>query len=322
MKVLHVTNLFPEKGNISYGIFVKEQINSLRVLGIDCEVIFINAAKNGKFEYFKKIFEIARRSKHVDIIHCHHTYSAFFTLFFARVNKPVVTSFLGPSGREGKSTYFYAVKRYLYKYAKKHSELSIIKNSSISDPDYSDSEVCIPNGVDIDFFREISTSESLEQLGLPNKKYVIFCSSTDLYRREKRYDLFLETIKIIKSKYDSDVAELAVENEERDRMPFLFNASAVHLLTSDHEGSPNSVKEALACNIPVVSRDVGNVKWMLDSVEGCYVCDTEDPNVLAELTMKAMSCKRVKGRERLGDLKLDMKSVAEQIKEIYVRVLS
>jgi len=82
-------------------------------------------------------------------------------------------------------------------------------------------------------------------------------------------------------------------------MPLYFNGSSVHLLTSDFEGSPNSVKEALACNTPIVARDVGNVKWMLDPVAGCFISQTDDPRVLAALTMQAMSVERIKGRTRL-----------------------
>jgi len=174
MKVLHITNLFPTEDNVSYGIFVKEQIDSLQALGIDSEIIFINAARNGKFEYFKKILEIKERSKNFDIIHCHHTYSAFFTLFLARVKKPVVTSFLTQSGRDGKSKRFYHLKRYMYRYGQNHSRCYIIKDGSQTDLIYKDKEVCMPNGVDLDFFRETSRSESLEKLRL-NKKENISC---------------------------------------------------------------------------------------------------------------------------------------------------
>ncbi|NOX25222.1 MAG: glycosyltransferase family 4 protein [Deltaproteobacteria bacterium] len=321
MRVLHITNLYPEKGNVSYGIFVKEQIDSLRTLGVDCEVLFINAARAGKAEYFRKIAEIKRRSTDFDLIHCHHTYAAFCSLFFAGVRPPVITSFLTQGGRDGKSNHFYYLKRCLYRYAQRHSDFYIIKDSRQADPAWAGKEACIPNGVDLDLFREIPRSEALAKLGLRAKKYILFCSSTNLYRSEKRYDLFRRAVQIVKSKYDQEVEELAVENEARERMPHLFNAAAAHLLTSDFEGSPNSVKEALACNTPVVARDVGNVSWMLGPVAGCYVSESADPHVLAELIHQAISRDKVAGRQRLIDLQLDMGSVAAQIQDIYTRAL-
>jgi glycosyltransferase involved in cell wall biosynthesis len=322
MRILHITNLYPEKGNVSYGIFVKEQIDSLRALGIECEVLFINAARDGKAEYFRKIAEIKRRSRNFDLVHCHHTYAAFFSLFLARVRPPVVTSFLTQGGRDGKSSHFYYLKRFLYRYSQRYSDFYIIKDSRQADPAWAGKEACIPNGVDMKLFREIPRPAALAKLALPPKKYILFCSSTNLYRSEKRYDLFRRVVQIIKSKYDPEVEELAVENEERERMPYLFNAAAAHLLTSDFEGSPNSVKESLACNTPVVARDVGNASWMLGPLTGCYVSESADPQILAELTYRAMSRDKVEGRQRLVDLQLDMGSVAAQIRDIYIRALS
>jgi len=50
-----------------------------------------------------------------------------------------------------------------------------------------------------------------------------------------------------------------------------LNASNVLLLTSLHEGSPTVVKEALACGLPVVSVDVGDVAERIEGIEGCHL---------------------------------------------------
>jgi len=59
-------------------------------------------------------------------------------------------------------------------------------------------------------------------------------------------------------------------------MPTLFNAADVLLLTSDREGSPNTVKEAMACNLPVVATDVGDVRSRLDGVANSHVAAIDD----------------------------------------------
>jgi len=76
-----------------------------------------------------------------------------------------------------------------------------------------------------------------------------------------------------------------------------MNAADVHLLTSDYEGSPNSVKECMACNTSVVSTNVGNVNELLNNVEGCFVSDNFDENELAELVNKSLKSKTTNGRK-------------------------
>ena len=61
MKILHVTNNYPTKNFPIFGIFVKEQIDSLIDLGIDIDLFFINGREKGPLEYIKSIFILARK---------------------------------------------------------------------------------------------------------------------------------------------------------------------------------------------------------------------------------------------------------------------
>ena len=120
----------------------------------------------------------------------------------------------------------------------------------------------------------------------------------------------------------NNIEELKLINTERSLIPYYFNAASLHLLTSDFEGSPNSVKEAMACNIPVVSTDVGNVKEMLSGVEGSYVASTNNAEELAELVYKALNNKNnINSREVLIQKKLDIESVAKNIITIYKKTI-
>ena len=118
---------------------------------------------------------------------------------------------------------------------------------------------------------------------------------------------------------DSKFEELLLINQNRDNVPFYFNSSELHLLTSDFEGSPNSVKEALACNLDVVSTNVGNVKYLLNNLKNSYVSESNDPKDLAKLVLDSIEKKNnSKNRNHLiNNLKLDIDSVANQIMEIY-----
>jgi len=100
-----------------------------------------------------------------------------------------------------------------------------------------------------------------------------------------------------------------------------LNAADLLLSTSLWEGSPNIIKEAMACNCPIVSTDVGDVKWLLDGVEGCFIT-TNDPNDIANKIRKALDIKgKTKGREKLISLGLDSKNIAKKIVSVYEEVM-
>ena len=320
MRVLHVSNAYPSaeyKAHPTYGIFVKEQIDSLRGQGIECRVIYIDARTKGVLQYLKKIPDIKKEAKGCDLIHCHHTYSGFATLFFSKPKIPVITSFMSPKGTEGRGDRLIFLKGLVYDYVWNHSTSLIEKGSPSSEKKYPGKGFYLPNGVDMQLFREIQREQSWNVLDIRPRIYLLFCSGRSIERPEKRYDIFRRMEDIIRQKMGSEVEELLLIGQERFRVPHFFNAASVHVLTSDYEGSPNSVKEALACNIPVVSTNVGNVKEMIENVEGCFVSESNDPDELADLVLKALEYERINGRDQLRRLGLDMKSTADKIIKIY-----
>jgi glycosyltransferase involved in cell wall biosynthesis len=83
-----------------------------------------------------------------------------------------------------------------------------------------------------------------------------------------------------------------------------------------HEGSPNVVKEALACNLPVVSVDVGDVRTRLNGIEGCFVCSEAHPKALAECLERVLAANvRIAGREKVAELSEE--SIAAKVIEVY-----
>ena len=88
IRVLHVTNNFPSEKNPIFGIFVKEQIESLEALNVKNEVFFINSRYKGKIEYLKSFFRLSFKlmTSKYDIIHCHHSCSGIIFLLTLRKN--------------------------------------------------------------------------------------------------------------------------------------------------------------------------------------------------------------------------------------------
>ena len=109
-----------------------------------------------------------------------------------------------------------------------------------------------------------------------------------------------------------------------------MNAADCLLLTSDSEGSPNVIKEAMACNCPIVTTDVGDVRERLVNLEGCYIvhdndCRFTDTKHAAELIatelQKALAfSKRTDGYQRILDDKLEISQIAKRILDVYEQI--
>lgn len=316
MKVLHITNNYPSSKFPIFGIFVKEQIESLSKEGVKNEVFFINGRENGKLEYLKQIFYLRKKLKKskYNIIHCHHALSALCLFFSGEIkNNKVIVSFQNdPINELGVHTFNF-IKHFI--------DGCIFKNNSnlITDPH----SFYLPNGVNLNFFKPIDIIISRKKLGLdPNKIYILFVSSNYI-RKQKRYDIFTETLKILRTKYSyTNIEELKMINIEREMIPYYFNAANLHLLTSDFEGSPNSVKESLACNTPVVSTDVGNVKSLLKNLEGSFCSVNNNPTELAYLVDKSLKMDIREGHDQIRKLELDSKSVATNLSDIYKKIIN
>jgi len=315
MKILHITNAYPLKDNPGYGVFIKEQIEALDKLGLKNVVLFINGRQKGKLEYIRAIRRIKDVASVFDLIHAHHLYCGFLVALVVR-KVPLVVSLLSAKGKNFSSTLLGgSLVRAL---TVKRADALIFKGRG---KESAKKSFYLPNGVNLHFFRDIDQEESREKLRLAkNKRYILFVSAGNLYRKEKRYDIFQQVLEELKKK-DARFEALTLVNAPRVMVPYYYNAATVHLLPSDYEGSPNSVKEALACNLPVVSTDAGNAREMLAEVEGCFVSESNKPKILANLILKAAQYQSIKGREAIRKQGLDSQTVAVRLKEIYQKVL-
>ena len=321
LRVLHVTNAFPYEGVPEYGIFVKEQIDSLNnaQAGVTGDVLFVNGRQNGKKAYLEGIRELRRRAKGYDVIHCHHLYSSFVTAL-ALTGKPTVLSFLNDWLHEmdgvsstlarkiGCNFGAWWARRVIFK--------SPIPRQFVGNPRF----VYLPNGVNSTQFTITSKAEARQALGLdPRKIYLLFVSSKERDRPQKRYDRFTAVLtEVRRANPDLDVEELVLVNQPRERVLNFFNAADIHLMTSDFEGSPNSVKEALCCGLAVVSTDVGNVRDMMAGVPGCAVASTFEVADLAGLVTTVLRSPAEREVIRAGFLAKDFSQAAAMRKLVAV----
>ena len=172
----------------------------------------------------------------------------------------------------------------------------------------------IPNGVNLEQFTLIEQQQAREVCGFDNDhKYIIWCSHPS--RTEKRFCWAKEAVQ----RLDDDRAVLyPVYDKSHDEVVKYMCAADLLLLSSVMEGSPNVIKEAMACNCPIVSTDVGDVQWITEGVDGTYVVPTGDIPALTEGIRKALAWgKRTHGRDRILQYGLTTTEIAKKIVSVY-----
>lgn len=324
MKILFVTNLYPTIDSPDYGIFTKDQILSTLENGVTGDVLFINAREKGIGEYFKALNRIHNIYKDYDLIHCFHGLSLIVT-FLASKKKPILISFLSELKFESFNKNKSIHKIFTLSYnaiIKSKRVFSIFKNKIPEHLILNNCSFYLPNGVDLSVFYPVNRETACSVLNLdPDKTYILFVSSKDRFRLEKRYDIFSKTLQILKdNSKDLNIEELVLSNVPREQCIYYFNAASVHLLTSDYEGSPNSVKEAMSCNTPVVSTDVGNVKKMFNGASNCFI-SPQDPAILAEYVLKAIIDPPYDLRNVLIENKLTVQDKTNELVDIYRKII-
>jgi glycosyltransferase involved in cell wall biosynthesis len=118
-----------------------------------------------------------------------------------------------------------------------------------------------------------------------------------------------------------EVRLIELKGYSREEVALLMNAVDVCLMTSFTEGSPQFIKEAMACNCPIVSVDVGDVKYITEGIDGCFICNSYNEIEIADKLNVALRLNsRTNGRKRILENGLDLKSVADKIFQIYTQI--
>jgi glycosyltransferase involved in cell wall biosynthesis len=305
--------------------FIKAQGTSLIEKGISVD--YFRVQGKGLKGYLRSISELRKYLKQntFDLIHAHYVLSGWVAvLTFSGV--PVVLSLMGTDAYGeyiGKNkihlkSRFVTVLTYLIQpfvnaiISKSRQIESYVYRKKISS--------VIPNGISLEFFKHYPR-EIRKELGLKsNKQYVLFLGEV-AYKR-KNFELAENAVRLLKN---MDVELVAPYPVSHEMVVKYLNASDVLIMTAFIEGSSNVIKEAMACNCPIVATDVGDVKWVLGETEGTYIAsfDPEDVAAKIKLALHFSNEKgRTKGRQRILDLGLDSSTVAKKIIEVYEKVLA
>jgi len=315
IKVLFVTggnlselykNDYSSKKKISF--YIQEQADALKQL--DIEIDFFLLKTKGISGYFKRIFDFNKflKNKNYDIIHAHYGLSGLVACSQRKI--PVITTFHGSDINNPKINIFSSLASLFSAY-----RIFVSKSlySKIFIQPKKNYEI-IPCGINIDSFCPIEKEDAREKLKLEmNKKYILFSSSFS--NPIKNYPLAKSAIEKLSNK----VELIELKEKSREEINLLLNACDLLLVTSRSEGSPQVIKEALACNTPIVSTDVGDVKEQIQNVKACYLT-SYNPEEIAKTIEYALRNKPRSNGNQLA-LSFSNKIIASKIKEIYKKIL-
>lgn len=321
--------LFISSGNVKgFGVvpFIKEQGESLRNLGADVDYYPVQG--KGLMGYLKAGVRLRKYLKqhHYDLIHAHFVLSGCAGLLGSAFSRtPVVLSLMGSDAYgeyvgENKVQLSSRYMTLLTLLIQPFVRAIISKSENIEKYVYlKRKSFIIPNGIDTSKFKSSGTSYRQELKLDPERKQVLFLGSEDSVRKNKL--LVQQALTYLKR---NDVELINPYPVSHDAIPKYLNSVNVLAVCSFMEGSPNVVKEAMACNCPIVATPVGDVNWVLGNTPGCYTSSFQPQdfaNKLSEALTFSEQHGRTRGEARIRELGLDSVSVAKRVLKIYSMVL-
>lgn len=284
--------------------FIYEQMQGLKTHGCEFHICFVRGG--GSKSYLRAWRDIRKAIKEYqpNLIHAHYGLCGVIANIQRQV--PVICTYHGSDINETN------VRR-LSMIAVRLSRYNIFVSQKLRDiAGNPTNSMVIPCAVDVNHFRPMDKQVCRKQLGLDAKKmYILF--SKEFADEVKNYPLAKSAVEGL----NCEAELLEFYGYTREQVPLLYNAVDCGLLTSFTEGSPQFVKEAIACGCPIVSTDVGDAKEVIDGVENSYICSYEVENVIHKL-QKAIANGHL--RETHLDQKYIHGNIVKQLLEIYKQV--
>ena len=295
----------PEVNFPLYQAFIYDQMKAVSTLGVEFDTFLIKG--KGIKGYFNNINRLRQKIKegNFDLVHAHFSLSGLVSILASPI--PVVITFHGSDINKKplniiSSLITWKVSAGIY-VSEQLKQKAYIKTRN---------SYVIPCGIDLDVFfpEEKEVTKLKEGLSL-DKKYILFSSRFD--NPVKNVPLAESAISTI----ENAPTLLELKGRKRDQVRTILNAVDALLMTSISEGSPQVIKEAMACNCPIVSTNVGDVAEVIAKTKQCFIANKKE--AIAEALKKILHTdQRTNGRERIK--KYDNKIIAEKIFSVYQQI--
>jgi glycosyltransferase involved in cell wall biosynthesis len=286
-----------------YAPFITEQVEALKRLGVECRFFPVN--KSGIWGYLLHLRGLKRAISafRPDLIHAHYGLSGLFANLQRRV--PVVTTYHGSDINDRKVRPLSRLSIHLSAFnifvSRKILEIISPKEKS----------ALIPCGINLDDYPEMEKSLARLQMHLSaTGKYVLFAGAFD--NAVKNAPLAEDAISRLES-----VKLIELKGYSRAEVAALMYAADALLMTSLTEGSPQVIKEALACGTPIVSVGVADVEKLTSGIDGCYITNYDAAEIAGKIRLALTFQGKTNGRSRIFECNLSNDYIAKQVAEVY-----
>jgi glycosyltransferase involved in cell wall biosynthesis len=249
-------------------IFSRRQADNLETIGVTVHRFFLDSrtSPTGLLgDFFRLRREISAFK--ADVVHAHYgTMTAWLTTCAAPC--PVVVTFHGSDLNPTPGNRLrVAVGHFLSHMAARRARgIICVSSELLGRLKFGRTRaVVIPMGVDAGCFYPVPRDKARESLGWEHCDPVLLFNA-GRNCAVKRLDLAEAAYQEAKRDIPNLRFEVLRGNIPPDLVPRYVNASDALIVTSDFEGSPTIVKEAMACGLPIVSVDVGDVVERLAEV--------------------------------------------------------
>lgn len=317
--------------------FFQEQIRILEEKGVECDVIYATSRSTDKHaggdglksKLFNSVYghnpayyalrgatfqpEVFWSSISDDYDLVHVNSGMVSPIGLLQAERPIVLTLWGDDLLGDR---LYGYQSSITKQCAKRYAARIVRSQEMENELPCDAHI-IPSGVDLEKFSPVAREEALTEVGWETgKKHVMFPYHPS--QSKKRYPVAKEIVEDVNDRVDDHVQLQTVHGVPHERMNLYYSAADALILPSLREGSPNTVKEAMACNLPIVSTDVGDVQERVGPVKNSFACEvrTEMADKLHEIVE---SDDRSDGREYVEQVSLD--TMGDRIISIYEELI-
>jgi teichuronic acid biosynthesis glycosyltransferase TuaC len=327
MRILAVTNMYPSETAPGRGVFVHEQIKGLRAIGVSVRVLFIDRRSQGASAYYRMGPKLTREFSEFnpDLVHIMYGGVMAHQIVSRYHLRPTLITFHGSdllgenlSGWLRKIISHYGVWCSRRAATKADGIILVARHLLNALPrSLNPAKIrVLPCGIDLELFRPMDPASCRKQLGWNSDSFhVLFASSNaDPVKRP-----WLAKSAIDQARQRGVPAELhCMSGVPYSEVPLWLNASDALLLTSLHEGSPTIIKEALACGLPIVSVDVGDVSERLEGIAGCHVTTPLPSDLADKLSVLYQNRTRLSCQHRLESLSI--LTIARRLQAFYSEI--
>lgn len=325
MRVLWTHNFNPAK--LNDGVFMFTAAEGLRALGVDVQLEYLGNLRSA-LNILKAKKHVNKISKAFDLVHAQYGSACAIATMTAK-GCPKVLSVRGSDWNVYTSPFRYhywhtRLAKLMTRLAVKSYDLVItVSNRMVLDLQKSSPNVrpvALPSPIDLDRFVPVDKEQARQLLGFPNnkEKWILF---TSLYCNSpiKRYSLARQAVDLVNHKL-GNVKMRVASGLPHSELPLFVAACDLILCTSVFEGWPNSIKEALACNLPFVSTDVSDLSDIADKEPNCRICPS-DATVLAENICDVLLAPRTDNL-RSHVIEMDVRTTSNRLLALYTDLVS